>query len=120
MTWCRIIEPQKGKHKHVQTKRCKQSAAYKRNFKDMKPESLEVDNRNFIDNSLSSINKGLWLKCKRHWTNIYIHICGASNSFVKVKVWENSKPNTISHIIHLETTFPNNELLSNKGFESDP
>ena len=119
MTWRRIIESQKGKHKHVRTKRCKQSVVYKRNFKGMKPETLEADNRSFINDSLSSIEKGLWYISKRHWTNKYLHILWASNSFVKIKVRENSKPNTISHIIHLETLFPDNKLLNNKKSESD-
>ena len=45
-------------------------------------------------------------------TNKYIHTFWMSNGSVKIKVRENSKPNTISLITSLEEIFPDNELLT--------
>ena len=73
----------------------------------MKLESLEVDNSIFISDSLCSYYKRLWSKCKRLWTNMYIHTFWLSYGSEK-KVRENTKPNTITHITDLEKIFPDN------------
>ena len=81
--------------------------------------SIEVDSPIFINNNLSSYCKGLWSKCKRLWTNKYIHTLWVSKWSAKIKLSENSKSNTISHITNLEKIFPDNELLKDKKSESN-
>ena len=81
--------------------------------------SIEVDSPIFISNNLSSYCKRLWSKCKRLWTNKYIHTLWVSKWSAKIKLSENSKSNTISHITNLEKIFPDNELLKDKKSESN-
>ena len=85
----------------------------------MKLELLEVDNPIIINDGLCSYYKYLWSKCKRLWTNKYMHTFWVLNSSMKIKVRENSKPNTISHITDLENVFPDNELLKDEESESN-
>ena len=85
----------------------------------MKLESLEVDNPIFITDSLCSYYKCLKCKCKRLWTNKYVHTFCVSNGSVEIKVRENSNPNTISHITDLEKIFPDSELLKDEESESN-
>ena len=85
----------------------------------MKLESLEVDNTIFINDSLCNYYKRLLSKCKRLWTNKYIHSFCASNGFVEKIITENSKSNTISHIINLGKFFPENEVLKDEKSESN-
>ena len=119
MRSCRTIQWEKGNRQDVQEERCRQSAAGKKNLKGMKLESLEVDNPIFINDSLCSYYNRLWSKCKRLWTNKYIHTIWVSNGSVKIKVREIFKPNTVSHITDLENIFPDNELLEDEETESN-
>ena len=119
MSLCGTTKSEKGNRLDVQTERCRQSAAGKKNLKGMKLESLEVDSPIFINDSLCSYYKHLWSKCKRLWTKKYIHTFWVSNGSVKIKIRENSKPKTISHTTDLEKVFPDNELLKDEEFESN-
>ena len=85
----------------------------------MKLELLEVDNPIIINDGLCSYYKYLWSKCKRLSANKYMHTFWVLNSSMKIKVRENSKPNTISHITDLEKVFPDNELLKDGESESN-
>ena len=118
MSSCRTIKAQKGNHQDVQTKRCRQSVACKKPLKSMKLESIEVDYSIFISDSLYSYYKRLWSKCDTFWANKYIHAFWVLNVSVKIKVRENSKPNTICHITDLENFFRGNKLLYNVKPES--
>ena len=48
-----------------------------------------------------------------------MHTFWVSNGSVKIKVRENFKLNTISHITDSEKVFPNNELLREMESESN-
>ena len=85
----------------------------------MKLELLEVDNPIFIKDIVCSYHKRLWSKCKRLWTNEYIHTFRVSNGSIKIKIRDICEPNAISHITDLENFFPENELLRDEEFESD-
>ena len=71
----------------------------------MKLESLEVDNSIFISDSLCSYYKCLWSKCKRLWTNMYIHTFWLSYGSEKKS---KGKPQTqYNHSYHwLRKNFP--------------
>ena len=103
MPSCKTTKSEKGNCQGVQMERCKQS----------------VDNPIFINDSLCRYYKCLWSKCKRIWTNKYIHNFWVANGSVKIKAKENSKPNTISHITDLQKIFPGNKLLKDEESESN-
>ena len=85
----------------------------------MKLESLEVDNPIFIKDIVFSYYKRLWSKCKRLWTNKYIHTFQVSNGSIKIEIRDICETNTISHITDLEIFFSENELLMDEEFESN-
>ena len=105
MPSCRITELEKVNHQDVQTERCRQKVACKKTASVWNWSHQKLTTLHFKDNLCTYYNC-LCSKCRRLWTDKYIHTLWVSNGSVKLKVTEISKPNTNSrHITELENVF---------------
>ena len=58
-----------------------------------------------------------WLKCKKFWSNKYIHGFWITNGSVKIKMSANCKPKEINYVVDSEKLFPGNNLIRDRETE---
>ena len=83
----------------------------KNKLKGMNLCSIGVNNPVFINDSLCSYYKMLWRKCKKLWSNKYIHAFWVSNGILRLKLTVSGRVYVITHSQDLDELFPENELL---------
>ena len=86
----------------------------KKKKKGMKFCSIGINTPVFVNDSLCSYYKMLWQKCKKLWSNKYIHAFWMSNDLLRLKLTASSRVHVITHGPNLDELFPENELLRDK------
>ena len=83
----------------------------KKNLKNLNVSCLIIKNPVFINDSLCSYYKMLWSKCKKLSSTRSIHAFWVSNGYIRLKVGENDRVNSITHLSDLEELFPRNKFF---------
>ena len=104
-------EPKKVIIKFVRRKDANLIWKNKNKLKGMNLCSVGINNPVFINDSLCSYYKMLWRKCKKLWSNKYIHAFWVSNGTWRLKLTESGCVHIITHSQDLFEFFPENELL---------
>ena len=97
--------------------RCKDANLIRKNKNKLKEMNLcliRTNNSVFINDSFCSYYKMLWRKCKKLWSNKYIHAFWVSNGILRLKLTASGRVHIITHGQDLDKLFPENELLRDK------
>ena len=86
----------------------------KNKLKGMNLCSIGINNPVFLNDSLCSYYEMLWRKCKKLWSNKYIHAFWVSNGTWRLKLTESGRVHIINHGQDLFELFPENELLTDE------
>ena len=86
----------------------------KNKLKGMNLCSIGINNPVFTNDSLCSYQKMLWRKCKKLWSNKYIHASWVSNGILRLKLTASGRVHVITHSQDLDELFPENELLKDE------
>ena len=106
-----------GRHNNViikfqKPKDCQQVFSIKKDLNklDMKEVDLPEGTQIFVNQSLCPYYKSLWSKSKKLRSLGKIHSFFISNSTIKIKLQENSNPESITHSSDFEKFFPDVDL----------
>ena len=84
----------------------------KNKLKEMNLCSIGINNPVFINNNL--YYKMPWRKCKKLWSNKYIHAFWVTSVILRLKLTASGRVHVITPSEDLDELFPENELLKDK------
>ena len=98
--------------KFSKRKDCQQVLSVKKHLKNLKMEDvgLPADTKIFINQSLCPYYRSLWSKSKKLHSLGKIYNFFVSNTGIRIKINENSKPLSITHVSDFEEHFPGVDL----------
>ena len=112
--WLKSNGPKKVIIKFAKRKDANPIRKNKNKLKGMNLCSIGINIPVFINDSPCSYYKMLWQKCKKLWSNKYIHAFWMSNGILRLKLTASGRVHVITHSQDLNELFSENELLGDE------